>query len=272
MAMNTKSWISILAIALCAGGLASCGEDSNDNRDCGWLIGPYNWCSESSMWFIREANRQFFFLDMSDHQRFHDGLDIPLYDWMRWFMCKGRYVSGRTVKWDDLGSQVFPGYWTSVKNREHAVIFLYWTRPPYVPHPDNPASWENDPLNQKDEHVAWNHIAQAFDPNAKVNRFRCIAGNQGSRVRVDNYSIIRVSSDDEIDDWIKNSQRWGSASSHPFGGTPDRRLQKSSDAILFWRDGDFAFQEHLQDGFGITFGDARFMLNEFMCNDLGISP
>ena len=75
----------------------------------GWLSGPYNWCSESSMWFIREANRRDPFLDLSDHREFYAGTDIGRTKWIRWFLCRVRYISGRTARWKDLGNLVKPG-------------------------------------------------------------------------------------------------------------------------------------------------------------------
>lgn len=253
----------------------------------GWLPGPYNWCSESSMWFIREANRLDEFIDLSDHESFYRGTDISLHQWIRWFLCKGRYISGKTAGWKDLGRLVRSGHWVSVKDKSHAVLFLYWTRPPHIEFPLSPARRRrgfikpaNDPLNEREEHVAWDSEAADFDPDAKVNRFRCIAGNQGSRVRIANYSIVRVANQKELDAWrymlLATHLRYDPRTGKIVDVTYEDIGNKEEHDFLFWREGDNFWdgdeefcQETVQDGFGQTYGDPYFVKNLFACEELG---
>lgn len=254
----------------------------------GWLSGPFSWCSESSMWFIREANRRDPILDLSDHREFYAGTDIGLTNWIRWFLCRGRYISGRTARWKDLVLLVKPGYWVSVKDNGHAVIFLYWTRPPQVDFPLDPGypppeesknRRGNDPLN--DLHSSWDVTAAEFDPNAKVNRFRCIAGNEGARVRISNYSLVRVANQKELDAWRYDLRatrmKYDPAGEKILSIEYEQLDDNETQHFLFWREGDDLMggdddfcKQYLQDGFGQTDGFSDYVRSPENCERLGI--
>ena len=89
----------------------------------------------------------------------------------------------------------------------------------------------------------WEKIAAYFDPYRKINRFRAIGGNTYNRVRISNYSIIRIDSKDDYDLWYE----WAKI----LGKKP-----------LYWRADQIGKQE-VQDGFGQTFGAPKFSIVNF---------
>ena len=129
----------------------------------------------------------------------------------------------------------------SVKDNGHAVIFLYWTRPPYIKNTLSPGEFANEPLNDR-RHDSWNSIAAEFNPNAKVNRFRCIAGNEDSRVHTSNYSIVRVANQEELDAWryLLRARRmqYDPISGKIFDITYEDIGDNETHSFLFWREGD----------------------------------
>lgn len=200
----------------------------------GWNLGSYNWCSESSMWFIRRGAGDYSDLDFSTMERFYDGLDIGLDFWTRWFLCQGRFLCGRTEQWSNLGSEVWPGYWVRVNDGAHVVLFLYWTAMDWIVNENDPTDPVNDFIYDVRRNNTINHTVSSFDPSRKINRFRSIAGNQGARVNFSTYNLIRVDNPNEITAWAYrgNAERFGH--------------------FVFWRNDEMGRNEFLQDGFGNT--------------------
>lgn len=132
-------------------------------------------------------------------------------------------------------------------------------------HSNLSVSNRNDPF--KVVHPEYDRMAAQFDPSLKVNRFRSIAGNENCRVSLSNYSIIRVSSEDELEAW-RNAPL-------PAGGDQGR-YDLVRHNVVYLRDdldvvGKSGFEsELLQDGFGITFGSPLFLGNPEACREVGL--
>ncbi|MCC6159279.1 MAG: hypothetical protein IT350_14610 [Deltaproteobacteria bacterium] len=219
-------------------------------RNAGWNIGPYNWCSESGMWFIRKAASANTGLDFATMERFYDGLDIGLSYWARWFLCQGRYACWRTEQWSNLGNTIWPGYWVRVNGGTHAVLFLYWTLMDGIENEMDPADPANDFIYEASRNNSINRTVSRFDPKRKINRFRSIAGNQGARVNFSTYNLIRIDDLSEIDAWAYRS-------------TSER-----NNNFVFWRNDEDGQQEFLQDGFGNTYTENKYTGDRQACWEL----
>lgn len=212
------------------GGVWRRDEQSNE-----YVLGANNWCSEFFCWSIRTGG------SIGVEEIGFQG-DISVSVWVKWALWKGRYIDGHSAGWFQLPEIIRPGFGMSVKEQGHASFFLYWTRPPYIYDPGNPWDNRNDPFNEHQFHQSWDKIAAPFDPTAKVNRFRAIGGNQGGgQVTVTNYSIVRVSSEMEAQDWV-------------FADRANRSRPRSEwekAGMLLWREGTYAAVSppDVQDGF-----------------------
>ncbi|MCZ7582949.1 MAG: hypothetical protein M5R36_06225 [Deltaproteobacteria bacterium] len=209
---------------------AKYGSVWEKDGDGNWEYGPHNWCSEGGLWFFRRTAFVGDFLFPIPPQK-----EVGISTWVELFMRKNRYICGRNFAWEEIPAYVWPGFFVSTREMGHATIFLYWTQPPT----------EEDPFNEKDP--GKDRRVGAFNPKAKLNRFRNIGANQSQKVSISNTTIVRADDRDDAEKWLHLGQ--------DVPVEEDGKEKDYPNTLVVWRDGvDYAFADVEQDGFAVTFG------------------
>lgn len=195
---------------------------------------PRAGCSEFASWAINNSGV---------------GLHPPQYpimkvaDLVKWFRDKNLYISPRdtTYNYAQLGTLIAPGFYASIKNGNHSVLFIYWIGPPSEGLSANPDVDEIIISLRKDKPKTWSNPKPGyFEPRSPINWFQTIG--YGGTVLCAPFALVN----------LKN-KRW-------FNKIINATLEKKGtgegkcelDVMLWNETNDSSYSKY--DGFGITSG------------------
>ena len=178
--------------------------------------GPEWWCADSSTFYTKKVMPSF------------DPAGDGLTDMVEWYINNDLFIGqnqgAQSYSWRDIGNEVRPGDFATIRNTGHGVHFLYWITANDYDSSDyrefhgrmdgliNDFYNEDNlftivdanslmdkihdrliSLNQLNSTKTWDNTKPwRFDRSNPINYFRAIQGNAGNRFRISNCAIIRL--------------------------------------------------------------------------------
>ncbi|NLH49803.1 MAG: hypothetical protein GX444_14575 [Myxococcales bacterium] len=152
-----------------------------------WDNIPEFWCTEFAAWALRVSG------DFPQIPSVHSTFE------MEEFFKKGanrQFISAEDTSntWLNIANKVQPGAYVALENSNHSTIFIYWIGPNGARRPCNGFYPELKEIVNDLDNTQPNDDTKPgnFNSNYALNWFKAIGGNQGGKVCIRYFAIVRL--------------------------------------------------------------------------------